>query len=58
VNAQPASQRAHANTLLNIVAVVLFVLAALAGFHWLIHTGIDTTLGLVAAGLACLAAQL
>jgi hypothetical protein len=39
--------------LLRLAAIVLFVLAALSGFDWLVHTSLGTLLGLVAAGLAC-----
>jgi hypothetical protein len=39
--------------LLRLAAVVLFILAAIGGIHW----DLDTLLGVVAAGLACLAAS-
>jgi hypothetical protein len=43
--------------LFRLAAVILFVLAALAAFGFLVHTGVDVQRGLIAAGLACLAAS-
>lgn len=43
--------------LLRLAAVVLFILAALAGLHWAVHWTTDTVIGVIAAGLACLAAS-
>jgi hypothetical protein len=43
--------------LLRLAAVVLFIFAALAGFGAGIHWTLQTILGLIAAGLACLAAS-
>jgi hypothetical protein len=43
--------------LLRLAAVVLFVVAALAGFDLGLHWDVDTLLGVVASGLACLAAS-
>jgi hypothetical protein len=43
--------------LLRLAAVVLFILAAIGGLDIGIHWDLDTLLGVVAAGLACLAAS-
>lgn len=42
--------------LLYVASIVLFVLAALAGFGVISGWTLDTIVGVVAAGLACLAA--
>jgi hypothetical protein len=44
--------------LLRLAAVVLFVLAALGSFGWPVQWGFGTTLGVIALGLAWLAASL
>lgn len=43
--------------ILRLAAVVAFLLAAIAGLDIGIHWDLDTLLGVVAAGLACLAAS-
>jgi hypothetical protein len=43
--------------LLRLAAVVLFVVAALAGFGIGTHWDVAALLGLIASGLACLAAS-
>lgn len=41
--------------LFSLAAVVLWVLAALAGFGWLVHLDALQILGCIAAGLVCMA---
>jgi hypothetical protein len=43
--------------LLRLTAIVLFIIAAIGGLNLGIHWDLDTLVGVVAAGLACLAAS-
>lgn len=43
--------------LLRLAAVILFILAALAAFGWGASWSAGTIVGLISAGLACLAAS-